>query len=217
MSKEDLHPDLQPFLEYSDCFGFCLKHPLVFSVPYSPSLNHDLNKVYGWKWAEVRKSRAEGRWSSYVFLYERPYRFEAFYSIASKLSDGEYWKLVREIWVDSENLYQSQPEVVFSRKGAWRMMEPQEREALKAMVYPLRVWRGCMGHNEAGWSWTLDRDRAQWFANRFGRKGRVIEARASKGQVVAYIQARGEEEIIIDPQGLRYERSDHDRGTTASI
>jgi hypothetical protein len=46
-------------------------------------------------------------------------------------------------------------------------------------------------------SWTLDRERAEWFANRFDQKGIVIEKAIGKEEIVAYFSGRGDQEIIV--------------------
>jgi hypothetical protein len=46
-------------------------------------------------------------------------------------------------------------------------------------------------------SWTLDKNQAKWFANRFEKDGVVLEKRISKKNIVAYFNGRNEEEVIV--------------------
>jgi hypothetical protein len=68
------------------------------------------------------------------------------------------------------------------------------------------VWRGaeCLKHAR-GLAWTLDRDRAEWFARRFSRDGRgyVWEARVPRCRIFAHLTGRQEAEIVLDPRRLR--------------
>ena len=51
-------------------------------------------------------------------------------------------------------------------------------------------------------SWTLSRDTAQWFANRYGKTGTVYEATIDKKHIHALFLGRNESEVIVDPKYL---------------
>ena len=61
-------------------------------------------------------------------------------------------------------------------------------------------------------SWTLDRDKAQWFAHRFGENGTVYEAQITKQHIYAFLNSRGESEVIVDPRGLQDITESQDEG-----
>jgi hypothetical protein len=68
----------------------------------------------------------------------------------------------------------------------------------------MRVWRGTFGvpvsRARAGYSWTLDRDMACWFAVRFAdqvRKPLVLAAEVARGEVVLYTNEREEAETVL--------------------
>ena len=50
-------------------------------------------------------------------------------------------------------------------------------------------------------SWTLSKEKAEWFRDRYKglRDCKLFEKRIKKDEVLAYINARGEEEIILRP------------------
>jgi hypothetical protein len=50
--------------------------------------------------------------------------------------------------------------------------------------------------NENGLSWTLDKSKAEFFANRFGKKGIILERKIPKSEIVALLTVRGETEVI---------------------
>jgi hypothetical protein len=47
-------------------------------------------------------------------------------------------------------------------------------------------------------SWTLDIERARWFAKRYGDNGKVWKAVIPKERVLACFYDRGEEELVVD-------------------
>ena len=105
-----LHPDLAEYFVRADPdskLGWdTLKHPLVFAVPYTEAMNYMYNKSYEAKTQALCEYASEGNWGGYVFMHERPYRFNVFESVMHRLDGPEYWELLGSIWSDSENLWQ---------------------------------------------------------------------------------------------------------------
>ena len=84
-------------------------------------------------------------------------------------------------------------------------MEQEERKALAALPDRLTIYRGVHIKKGTlrGLSWTLDRERAEWFANRWAkRRPYLVEAEVLKSDVRAYFLDRNEAEIIVLPNRL---------------
>lgn len=73
----------------------------------------------------------------------------------------------------------------------------------------LTLWRGALPEYRDGWSWTEDRDLAQWFAERPHNRadGRVYAAIVEPSRLLARIsqERAGENEYVVDARGLRIE------------
>lgn len=72
---------------------------------------------------------------------------------------------------------------------------------------PLRIWRGTTWGRRRGMSWTTERDRAKWFANRWERDDRhhalVFETVVEPAVVLALLTGgRSESEVVVDPRLL---------------
>lgn len=210
-NDEPLHPDLEEYVYETEMFGPVLKHPLVFDVPMS--FTSLVNKRYEHKLKAVDDADREGNWSQYIWLHERPYRLEAFFDIEERLTDAEYWDLLGDVWIDSENIYENYADwseaLGSERANSHLMMSKEERAALEELPDRIRIWRGGIEDlNELGLSWTTDKSRAVWFADRFANVGVrgeavVTEAYVHKSNVVAYFTRRGENEIVIlEPECL---------------
>ena len=196
---QELHDDLKPYVEESS-FGLMLRHPLVYQVPLG--ISGYANLYYEQKLKDVGKAIESGNFESYVWLHERPYRLEAFGKIAVSLDDKQYWTLLGKIWVDTENGWANlaQWKKFFSSKRGDRnyLMDWDEQMALDSLADIVTVYRGCQrGLNEDGISWTLKKDKAEWFATRFGKEGKVLEMRINKSKIVAVFTGRNEFEVVI--------------------
>jgi hypothetical protein len=96
-----------------------------------------------------------------------------------------------------------------------RMFERADREKLLAAGDSLpdgdsfTVYRGVSGVGKQrrlrGWSWTVDQEKAEWFANRLClRHPAVLRATVRRDEVFAYYDGKGEQEFICQPE--RFER-----------
>lgn len=197
---EPLHPDLAPYLA-EETFPM-LRHPLLYMVPYFGQMAAYANAAYAAKQAEAAAARAGGNFRRYIWLHERPYRVSALHEVAWELSDEGYWRQVREVYQDAENVEQV-PELWTSlltspRPGRSAMMNAAELASFAALPDTLTVWRGAADVSEldVGFSWTLDIEVAHWFACRFDKAGIVARGEVAKADVLAYLVTRGEEEIM---------------------
>ena len=186
---EKLHPELRLYLEQGAYFPM-LRHPLIFSVPYFEGQDEMLNKYFEQKKEQLSKALIKEDYSSYVFLHERPYRFMAFMRIGYKITDTKkYWELLGEIWTDSENIWQYKKEwkkylsVKYPNKEYF--MSEEDREAFKNLPDKLIVYRGYeVGKNKEGFSYTLDKNKAEWFSKRFNKSGAIQELEIDKKDVL---------------------------------
>ena len=198
--NELLHPDLEPYLETDGVLGAQIRHPLVYQVPLIS--NGSANVQYAQKKQGLEDALIAGAYGRFIFLHERPYRLQAFITIADKLPDAKYWSLLSSIWTDTENGWQNieQWKELFgsSRPSRSFLMDEDEHFAFDNLGENFTVYRGCQKDvNEDGISWTLKREKAQWFANRFQKDGVVLEKAITKQDAVALFIGRDESEVVV--------------------
>ena len=192
--SSDLHPDLQTSIVDHPFLGKIIDHPLVrllhFSAPFPETFADTFNGASCWadiankqlaaKQKHLERSIEDSDWATYVFLHERPYRFEALTSIVNNgfARLDQLWPLVGEIWSDSENIWQCADEwLTLWRQPSRRkraVMTRDDRDSWRALPDNLTIYRGVNSEDEVsaefalmwGQSWTLNREKAIWFANR---------------------------------------------------
>lgn len=202
-STEDLHPDLVPYVSDGP-LGKQLRHPLVYQIGMWG--NGFANAYYLQKINDVKKAFQNKKYDSYVWLHERPYRIEAFQEIQHLLSDTAYWKLLADIWTDTENQWQNYQEwkdLIGSKRGSRHyLMDEEDDQILRSLPDEVIIYRGCQkGINENGLSWTLDKSKAEFFAKRLGKEGIVLEKTISKADIIAVFTGRNESEVIFLERG----------------
>lgn len=214
-TKEELDPELALHLYEDGMFGPSIKHPLVFSIVHNPVMNALVNAHFRAKKEAVRKAKSKCDWSAYVWLHERAYRIDAFLDIAWRMDGPQYWDLLGQVWSDTENSWQNRSEwreaFAADPKGREMMSDedvrcvfdlPPEKGGLLPMT---RIYRGyCFDDALEGYSWTLDKARARWFANRLRQDDhpspKIASGFVAREHVIAYITGRDEQEIVVLPE-----------------
>lgn len=208
---EPLDPELEPYLNIVDGHPM-LRHPLVYSILHAPLMNKMVNRQLKAKRKYVAEHKAKGEYSSAIWMYERPYRIEAFVEMAPLMTDEMYWETLGSIWTDSENIWQNLDswKLLLSMPRPHRecmMDEGAEREKYDDIrkAEMVRVYRGAGRRNKYGLSWTLDKSKALFFANRFrglsGREQQSVWQMDIPGEAVtAYFSGRGESEVVLVPE-----------------
>jgi hypothetical protein len=204
--KEALNPNLRPYIRKGP-LGQMLNHPLVQEIIYREEMNALYNERYKHKVESLAEAIDKKKWHTVLFLHERPYRLDALLQHHRRMSDEEYWSCVGSVWVDSENIWQAYPvwrDLWESpRPGKHLVMDEAEQAAMAALPDSMKVYRGVHGkgvtkvRKRTGLSWTLDKDKAEWFANRYQQSPqKVLEGIVKKSDVHAHFTARNENEIV---------------------
>jgi hypothetical protein len=204
MKDEPMHPDLVPWLMKVGQAQM-LNHPLVQELFVNPAKCALINARYAAKQEALAVALKERNLYRYVWLHERPYRFQAFQDLVREheLTDQEYWSMVEAVWTDSENIWQHKQDwmKLWSSDRPGRIeyaMDDEERAVYHALPNKVEVFRGCNGvpYDRRGLSWTLDFKKAQWFARRYKGLNIVVRGFVKKENIRAYFRGRNESEIV---------------------
>jgi hypothetical protein len=207
---EPLHPDLEDAIY--DAHGWTvLNHPLIQTAPYFPQMNAVMNRGYAQKLEALERARVEKRYERIVTLHEKPYQIDALLEVEPFiLRNARWWKLVRRVWQQSDNIHQKLDEWrsiwIEGRPDIGHVMDHDERARLRTMPRTFTVWRGSAygDYAQNGLSWTLSKEQAVWFANRFAdHQGRpmLAEGVVDRDRVLALFDG-GEQEVVLDPDEL---------------
>lgn len=119
----------------------------------------------------------------------------------------EAGNLLAEHWTDIErlcgdaNVDKRQVLRWIRRADKSILMEQEDLDAYNSFKDEVTVYRGYRySRHKLGLSWTIDSDKAVWFANRYkiDKKSYVAKAKIKKEDIVAYISSGGESEVIVD-------------------
>lgn len=212
---EPLHPELEDWMDELGGEPY-IRHPLVYGPMWFPCDAAVLNRQLHSKRDQLKKAEAENDWYTYIWLHERPYRFEALSRIRLKIDDQTYWYLLGQVYTDAEIVHDPAGADVgymlqVDRPGKEKLMSDAERNFLKLLPEEFVVYRGYSHRNaRRGLSWTLDYRVAHWFAWRssssvFPKRNQELVARAvvCREDIHAVFLDREEWEIVVDPACLQ--------------
>lgn len=212
----NLHPELVRHIIDCPIRGRVIDHPLVNISLNDPGAIEIANEGFAVLCRKVEQALDAGKWFSYLFLHRRPYRLDKLIEV---IDDYYYdyvppklWKVIGHVWRDTES--------VWTNKISWReiwenedrsarkfAMSTYERKYLARQPEQLIVYRGVEDKAFVeGFSWTLDRGRAEWFARRWGTgtgQCYVAAGQVGRGDIIAYFKDRKEREIVVFPENVK--------------
>lgn len=190
-----------------------VQHPYISSM-FDMSINGkliDLNQEESLK--EVRSKYFKmidesDLLRNYMFI-RTPWKLTWFKYVKEYLSEEDYAHFLEDAWISEENpnmdLNVSRKESIgyFKKANKKFLMNEEDYNYYKGLPEELIVWRGVSpGRVSMGLSWTDDREKAEWFKERFegmrGEEGLLLEAKINKKDVLAYFNTRGEKELVVD-------------------
>ena len=139
-----------------------------------------------------------------LFIYiNKAYHLLFFKLINEYLDEKEFGEYLAYVWVSSENPNQdinvSLKEIKkwFKRANKLYLMNEEDYNYYKTLPNKIKIYRGVAnGRNPKGISYTDNKETAEWFMNRFGKNGYLIEKEIDKKDIAAYFNTRGEKVIV---------------------
>ena len=215
IAKLFLKLDLEPFENYP----FIVNHPFTDS---NYTIDQETEKLINL----LEDDEALNRWRSQVkdqiesaenvhqisMMITKFYR-SAFLKYTMEYMDvKDFSEYLADYWVSTEspnsdpNFSKKQLVRLFSQADKQYLMTAEEYKQYRLLPETLTIYRGVTSHNSRNikaLSWTMDRDKAEWFAHRFGEDGTVYEAEINKKYVLAFFMSRNETEVVVNPAYLQ--------------
>lgn len=148
-----------------------------------------------------------------MYMVTKPYRFDFLNSISNLLSKEDLSKLLADVWVSGEctnhtsAFTKKELTELFSSCDPEYLMDEKELEVFRNLPDKLTIYRGVSQRRKGNvrvFSWTLSKDKAEWFARRLAGPllptGVVYQANIKKEHVLAYFER--EQEIVANPPKL---------------
>ena len=201
--------------------------PMIVSHPFTKSgivlipdeedfaqLNIVDNKTAFVKWKSLMQKQIDNARNVFeiYFMLNDSYSLLFFNNINEFLTEEEYGKLLSHAWTNNEyansdaNVDKKTLLNFFKKANKQYLLNEEEQQEFKDFDDQFTIYRGVTNHNKSNiraLSWTLSPTTANFFATRFGSKGKIYRATIDKNHVYAYFTSKGESEVIVDPKYLQ--------------
>lgn len=195
-------------------FDFLVQHPYL-ETPFVCTENNETKNILEdsnvyLDWLKIMCKRIKNA-TSFIQLYmmiRKSYRmtFLKFAKPYMSLKDFSYF--LADAWTSSENP-NNDVNCNINLLISWFkycdkqiLMTKEEYITFTQFQQKITVYRGVsVNGTEKGLSWTVDLNKANWFAHRFDNHslhGYVIKTIVDKNDILAYFTRRNENEIVID-------------------
>lgn len=218
--------NLEKIKEFAKTLLYTDIHYLEYGFVSHPFANHTIQMIRENNKTELldlTKNDDVERWRKYLshgidtissvqqflIIIHKPYLPVFFKYIKDYLSDKDYANMLYEIWIAVEypnhdvNVSTSEFMSMFRTAKKKFLMNQEEQLVFDSLPETITVYRGIQKDATTNaLSWTLDKNVAKWFANRFNNNGAVVEATINKKHVFAYINGRNEKEVVVNYKKL---------------
>lgn len=159
-----------------------------------------------YKWLIDNKCNSAG---SFFQIINKPYTGIFFKLVKDFLDKKDYTMMLRILWTYMEypnsdrNVTKTEFISYWKHVDTEYIYDEEDKKLVEELPEEFTVYRGLMEDAKVeALSWTLDLDRAIWFAKRWNRHGKVYKAKAKKKDMLVYLSDRNESEIVIDYHNL---------------
>lgn len=211
LKKEPLNPKLRRYVKETS-LGPVFRHPLLAQPWVNVEQAAWINWMVEHKQKFMEECRQKKKWEAVLAHYETYYLLDGFVEEARHVNDATYWKLLAYVYTKQEQLWPNRKMLLqllqAPRPQRDKLMERSEHRAFSKLPESFPAYRGFIGQRGKGLSWTTDREKAVWFAERFAclehlGKPRLASGHVVKKDVLAYFTRREESEIVIDPTKVK--------------
>ena len=147
--------------------------------------------------------------SARVRKLDRASRMAVLEAILDEAEGGSFWAIFIAWWPDFEFPHEWETLVDRLRDvnaiiPAYSYLSSADQAFFDSLPKGITVYRGASGDFPPGVSWTTDKAKALWFAQRFRKhSASVLNGIVCKGNIWAVFTGRGESEILCDPLAVR--------------
>lgn len=156
----------------------------------------------------IEKYISEDNWSMAFVLMDKRISMANFILLNDQVPEDQLIDVFAEVWVRAESGFDMFDNDMI--REIYAKGKPSER-FLKAKTYLasiadgegfLTVYRGINDTTEDVLSWSLKKDVAEWFSNRFNKVGTLEKARVHVDNVIDYFDFRNEYEVLVFPEDI---------------
>ena len=210
MNKEEIINELKKLCKkigISDSENEIISHPLtsIIHVKKDGKMMIINDEYVDWKCNKIRDSSEDA--GSIFLQINKSYGFSLLAETQSYLTQREFSELLKEIWTTANFPNNEDIDLLmdlFKKAKKEFLMSEEDLNKFNSLPKVITIYRGLQDEDSEVevLSWTLSKEKAEWFANRRNIKNEVYQAEINKSDVFMFNNDRKEEEIVVNPYKL---------------
>lgn len=174
-------------------------------------ITQDEASLNTWRKAMAEQIEQAEKAHEIYMMVNKPYALTFLKFAEPYLSREDFSAILSSAWIMAEapnqdiNVNKRSLAAMFRKADPSVLMDDEEYTQFRDLDDTVTIYRGVTPYNAENikaLSWTLDREKAEWFAHRFGEDGTVYVAQIDKKHIFALFTGRNESEVIVDPKYL---------------
>tara|TARA_B110000483_G_scaffold81538_1_gene101370 strand:+ start:1087 stop:1827 length:741 start_codon:yes stop_codon:yes gene_type:complete len=174
------------------------------------------------KQGQLDEAISQQNWDKVFMLIEKPFRLSWLEENIDLIKDDkQYYNFLKDAYMMTEfpmngfSNYRDLLHLLYAKDNPKLMMDKEELKLLNSLPNEVKIWRGVkvddvLDEDNIGLSFTLNKDKAIWFAERFSQAGVsqaiLIEAVVNRFDILSIFLNRDEEEVIVNPEYIKIKK-----------
>jgi hypothetical protein len=174
------------------------------------------------KQGQLDEAISQQNWDKVFMLIEKPFRLSWLEENIDLIKDDkQYYDFLKDAYMMTEfpmngfSNYRDLLHLLYAKDNPKLMMDKEELKLLNSLPNEVKIWRGVkvddvLDEDNIGLSFTLNKDKAIWFAERFSQAGVsqaiLIEAVVNRFDILSIFLNRDEEEVIVNPEYIKIKK-----------
>ena len=174
------------------------------------------------KQGQLDEAISQQNWDKVFMLIEKPFRLSWLEENIDLIKDDkQYYNFLKDAYMMTEfpmngfSNYRDLLHLLYAKDNPKLMMDKEELKLLNSLPNEVKIWRGVkvddvLDEDNIGLSFTLNKDKAIWFAERFAQAGVsqaiLIEAVVKRVDILSIFLNRDEEEVIVNPEYIKIKK-----------
>lgn len=198
--------------EKAEGFNVChhpyISTPTINSMDTNRPFNIFQNREEYHRWQKQFEKEIISRKNVYsVFSFIRPaYRMTFFKDVNQYLSNKDFAEMLAVSWAahGGTEIPEAELEAWFKKADKNFLMSKKEQKIFSELPDQVTVYRGVSPQYKYSLSWTLDKQVAYWYADKYkSKEACVYECTVEKKNILCYFDTRNEAEIVLLPSMLK--------------
>ena len=189
---------INPFI-YKDMNGFLLINLFAINETYFNICN--IKELIDKRKEYINKCIDEKDFNTIFCLIEKPYRMQVFIENFYIIPNKYKYNIFLEIYISSEYGFKELIESGFIDI----ILKYKPEKEYNGLPEELIIYRGegkLSTEKEKALSWTLKKEVAKFFANRFNSNGKIYKGKVKKENIIDYLKERGEEKNLVKYENI---------------